>query len=219
MSPRAFTLAEVLITLGIVGVIAAITLPNLVANYQKKVTATRLKKVYSNLYNAYNSAELEYGSSENWDYPQTTENFTVENFWNKYFAPYIRTEKYTKNYSVKNLNGDNAGYIYSHQRQIRYKTTDGTCITIWNNNQFLGLSIDLNCSASPNVIGKDIFDIVELYWAGKKFKLFGLPKNEQERKSIINSCSSHTYVGGAPAKCFGVFVYDNWEFKEDYPWK
>lgn len=64
-----------------------------------------------------------------------------------------------------------------------------------------------------------LLSALKLYWAGKKFKLFGLPKNEQERKSIINSCSSHTYVGGAPAKCFGVFVYDNWEFKEDYPWK
>ncbi len=39
-----FTLAEVLITLGIIGVIAALTLPNLIANYQKKVWATQLKK-------------------------------------------------------------------------------------------------------------------------------------------------------------------------------
>lgn len=33
---KAFTLAEVLITLGIIGVVAAITLPTLIANYQKK---------------------------------------------------------------------------------------------------------------------------------------------------------------------------------------
>lgn len=32
---KAFTLAEVLITLGIIGIVAAITIPNLIANYQK----------------------------------------------------------------------------------------------------------------------------------------------------------------------------------------
>jgi prepilin-type N-terminal cleavage/methylation domain-containing protein len=46
---RAFTLAEVLITLGIIGVIAAITIPSLVANYQKKVFVNRLKQTYSML--------------------------------------------------------------------------------------------------------------------------------------------------------------------------
>ena len=44
---RAFTLAEVLVTLGIIGVVAAITMPTLIDNHQKKVAATRLEKFYS----------------------------------------------------------------------------------------------------------------------------------------------------------------------------
>lgn len=44
---RAFTLAEVLITLGIIGVVAAMTMPVLINNYQKKVTAVRLEKFYT----------------------------------------------------------------------------------------------------------------------------------------------------------------------------
>ena len=40
----AFTLAEVLITLGIIGVVAAITIPGLVADYQKKVLVAQFKK-------------------------------------------------------------------------------------------------------------------------------------------------------------------------------
>ena len=44
---NAFTLAEVLITLGIIGVVAAITLPALTAKYKKQITATRLKSAYS----------------------------------------------------------------------------------------------------------------------------------------------------------------------------
>ena len=43
----AFTLAEVLITLGIIGVVAAMTMPSLIVNYQKQQTVTRLKKSYN----------------------------------------------------------------------------------------------------------------------------------------------------------------------------
>ncbi len=42
-----FTLAEVLITLGIIGVIAALTIPALIANYQKGQYVTGLKKAYT----------------------------------------------------------------------------------------------------------------------------------------------------------------------------
>jgi prepilin-type N-terminal cleavage/methylation domain-containing protein len=44
MKKRAFTLAEVLITLGIIGVVAALTMPSLIANYQKKVYVAQLQK-------------------------------------------------------------------------------------------------------------------------------------------------------------------------------
>lgn len=42
-----FTLAEVLITLGIIGIVAAMTIPNLISSYQKHVIETRLKEDYS----------------------------------------------------------------------------------------------------------------------------------------------------------------------------
>ncbi len=45
----AFTLAEVLITLGIIGVVAAITLPSVVANYQKQAGIVGYKKMLSTL--------------------------------------------------------------------------------------------------------------------------------------------------------------------------
>lgn len=40
----AFTLAEVLITLGVIGIVAALTMPSLIQNYQKKVLVNQLKK-------------------------------------------------------------------------------------------------------------------------------------------------------------------------------
>lgn len=44
MKIRAFTLAEVLITLGVIGVVAAMTLPTLIQNYQEQEYVNKLKK-------------------------------------------------------------------------------------------------------------------------------------------------------------------------------
>ena len=49
----AFTLAEVLITLGIIGVVAAITLPTLIKNYKNHVYVTLLKQDVSILENSF----------------------------------------------------------------------------------------------------------------------------------------------------------------------
>ena len=50
---NAFTLAEVLITLAIIGVVAAMTIPTLVSNYNDKVFETTSKKAVSILANGY----------------------------------------------------------------------------------------------------------------------------------------------------------------------
>ena len=55
----AFTLAEVLITLGIIGIVAAMTMPSLITNYQKQRAVTQLKKSYTNLAEAVKRSELE----------------------------------------------------------------------------------------------------------------------------------------------------------------
>lgn len=62
----AFTLAEVLITLGIIGVVAAMTMPSLITNYQEKQRVSQLKKVYSALSQAFVSAVQENGTPDEW---------------------------------------------------------------------------------------------------------------------------------------------------------
>lgn len=66
MKFKAFTLSEVLITLGIIGVVAAMIIPTLVAKYQEKVAVTQLKKTYSILSNAWQMVEAEYGTIDTW---------------------------------------------------------------------------------------------------------------------------------------------------------
>lgn len=61
MERKAFTLAEVLITLGIIGVVAAMTLPALITKNRDKELVSRVKKTYSNIQNATLLAQKEYG--------------------------------------------------------------------------------------------------------------------------------------------------------------
>ncbi len=49
----AFTLAEVLITLGIIGVVAALTMPSLIANIQDKILESQAKKARNRVANGY----------------------------------------------------------------------------------------------------------------------------------------------------------------------
>lgn len=51
---KAFTLAEVLVTLGIIGVVSAMTVPTLMQNYQRKSYVTQLHKVYNEIQQAFN---------------------------------------------------------------------------------------------------------------------------------------------------------------------
>ncbi len=61
MEYKAFTLAEVLITLGIIGVVAAMTLPALVTNNRNKQLESALKKEYSVVAQALDLYNAEYG--------------------------------------------------------------------------------------------------------------------------------------------------------------
>ena len=60
-STRGFTLAEVLVTLGIIGVVSAMTVPTLMQNYQKKSYVVQLHKVYNEL----SQALLQYQTDRN----------------------------------------------------------------------------------------------------------------------------------------------------------
>lgn len=58
---KAFTLAEVLITLGIIGVVASITIPTLMQNTQNAELVTKMKKEYSVLSNAFEQLKTDSG--------------------------------------------------------------------------------------------------------------------------------------------------------------
>ena len=99
-----FTLAEVLITLGIIGVVAALTIPVLISNYKKNVAETRLAKFYSTINQAIKMAEVDYGDKRQWDILEKgyeedengnpTTNSRVLPWFNKYLKPYLNITEY-----------------------------------------------------------------------------------------------------------------------------
>ena len=62
----AFTLAETLIVMGIIGVVAALTLPNLNSSTGDKEKVAKLQKIYSNLNDAFARAQAVYGPFDEW---------------------------------------------------------------------------------------------------------------------------------------------------------
>lgn len=64
---KGFTLAETIITLGIIGVVAAMTIPNLMSKWREKALIAKLKESYSMVYQAYRLAIEEHGDLSGWD--------------------------------------------------------------------------------------------------------------------------------------------------------
>ncbi len=60
----AFTLTEVLITMGVIGIISALTVPTLVNNYQRKAMTVQLRKVANDMSNAADMLMTEEGKSK-----------------------------------------------------------------------------------------------------------------------------------------------------------
>lgn len=84
---KAFTLSEVLITIGLIGVIVALTLPALISNYKKKYVVNNLKTAYSILNQAVLESSVENGDYHYWDFSDTVK------FAETYIVPYLKTVK------------------------------------------------------------------------------------------------------------------------------
>ena len=93
----AFTLAEVLITLGIIGVVAAMTIPTLIANYQEKSLNTQFKKAYALINQGLLNVQSQYGYLPKCYYNVTDTNVQIstdcEDLSEKFFASLKVTKK------------------------------------------------------------------------------------------------------------------------------
>ncbi len=155
----AFTLAEVLITLGIIGIVAAMTIPGLIETYQKKATAEKLKEMYSIITQAAkmytNDTETEFGSFDT--------QLSEKEFLDKYFSPYVkvvlRCENTTDCYKGKTpLAIDRRTAMSIDSLPYMIGLLNGSYVGIRRSAGGAVFYVDINGAAGPNVSGRDIFN-------------------------------------------------------------
>lgn len=157
-----FTLAEVLITLGIIGVVAAITIPNLIANQQKKAIVSQLMEAQSILNQAVKSyaADTDEEGSSEFD---TT--LSPQEFGEKYFKPYLKIARICTRIEDGCWK---TGDFYGYYDLAGHKMTNVPYSIVLNNGMVLGFSkidgtnlvsifVDVNGQGKRNVLGKDVF--------------------------------------------------------------
>lgn len=214
---KAFTLAEVLITLGIIGIVAAMTLPALIVNYQKQETVTKLKKAYAVMSEAVKFSEIQNGSTTEWDY-----NLPADEFFNRYLKDYLKStsnvplSEIKKRISYKYLNGDDADDAVGNSLSYVAKISDGMFVFVdgWTGGGYRGIEFDLNGYAKPNIIGRDVF-----YFAIKPKLGFTCDYANVDLVDITNpSLFQACVISQSGRLCSRKIISDGWQIKPDYPW-
>ncbi len=232
-----------LITLVVIGIIAAITVPLIMANHKKTEYSGRLKKFYSTLLNAVKQAETEWGvdtielcsdnSGSSGKCPNTNA-INKKEWFEKYLAQYIsyiKTEELSSDSNYyKSLNmydqfkGLNSGLFVVY-------LNDGS---LFFNDEAVGVIVyDVNGEKGPNTYGRDLFYFFLLTCIDEYYQMDYMPHvstacnyrllsyggsegyKPTTRSGLIDNCQNKSTCWG----CSRLLENDGWEFKDDYPFR
>ncbi|MBQ8458795.1 hypothetical protein IJ541_01685 [bacterium] len=216
----AFTLAETLITIGIIGIVAALTIPNLMHKYYEKQTVAKLKETYSILSQAIKMSEEEFGSVANWEakFDSDGANLIAERL-----KPFLKIandcglvdekEKciVKQVYKLKNNNDHDMDYN-SNNGYYKMNLFNGSSIILRgkmssNPENLIGIFIDTNGKTKPNKVGTDLFQFY--YYEDLGLKPAGAPNTQFDYNT---TCIPQTAQG------FGCAYYVMNSGKMDYLW-
>lgn len=196
MKKNAFTFAEVLITLAILGIIAALTIPNLIQCYNERVNITKLRKTYTYLENTFNQAVAENGSVVSWFVHDTNYNKNMTNIYNIMKSYFKVSDECTPNNGncfapfseYKNIKGEASfvsNFADSYGNDKILTLNDG--VSIWfhantrvncvNGEYCFAVYIDVNGAKAPNKLGVDLFS------------LYAINGQEGRQSSLHPNCS------------------------------
>lgn len=227
----AFTLAEVLVTLGIIGVVSAMTLPTLLKNHQRQVYVTQLHKVYNEIQQAadlyvtennyVNLGESRIRNNANGLRNFITRYFKVAQDCGTRYVPCFADE-YTSfsgnvvkikngqcNVVVALVNGATICADAAAMANVTDKNEDGEDETVSSSNHVgnggdvIAFEVDINGKQGPNIFGRDYFS-------------FQIDRNGQifDKFYIQNGEEADFNAGHPDNGIFGKIVADGW--KMDY---
>ena len=229
---KAFTLAEVLVTLGIIGVVSAMTVPTLMQNYQKKSYVTQLHKVYSEVSqglviyqterNAVNLKEAGINSKD-----------SAVNFLKSVFKVVTDCGEdnepcFAPDGEYRKIDGTVITDSRCESHHPCYTLANGASVSVYyyGASPLFQLILDVNGPKGPNIAGRDFFSFYiynngviddvstvenpdnpnEFNWDNSS--VAPLSKETRE-KMFTQACMS-----SAPTQwngCFGKILNDNWE--------
>ena len=166
----AFTLAEVLITLGIIGVVASLTLPSVIHQYRKKALETQFKTAYSFINQAIVMTKQDLGSNSLFD------DYTVYNskqgyvYANEFKNAFYKRLKVVGNATLKSTDysiySDGNIKRYTNGKEFSFETPEKLLengMTLYAfvagtlDGRHIGIVVDINGNKGPNRSGHDLF--------------------------------------------------------------
>lgn len=232
---KGFSLAEVLITLGVIGVVAAITIPTLVSNYQKSQYVTGLKKAYTTFNQALNHMATDEGctgdlactgifDTSNSNVGQTlVKYFSVVQDCGKNFTLECWPQKTLSHYDGStpaqwtNINSF-GGYTFITQDGMSFyisKYDTGNCIAQNGNlTKMCGtVIVDVNGLKNPNYYGRDTFSFLIINDKGPALYPNGGQAMASGSGAWNNSGSGNCGLAGGTngQLCAGRIIEEGWQ--------
>ena len=225
----AFTLAEVLISLGIIGVVAAMTLPALVQKKTNSEVEAKLKKIYSAMNQAILLSEIDNGPKEYW--PHSCGEYAdidCETYYNKYFLKYLKNVSHKEfeaygGYNIAIYFADGtvlvgkAAYDYFFFPKAQYfdeKTFGLLNESGYTSREGCGSTFFAFRFSPSNTAAANKFHYK------KGFEPYKLDLEELTKEAMTESSNyscSAGHVNGA--YCAALIQLNGWKIPDDYPYK
>lgn len=165
-----------MLTIGIIGIVAAITIPTIINEYKERALKVAFLNTVSITKNAFSMALNDLGITN-------VSNMSIDNFNDKFLPVFLKYLKVVNIYNsdrnkpyVMNFSNTTLGNVCFNLNSSIYELSNGSSFCIREGGVIGGLGniglvidIDTNSKKGPNVLGFDVFELkltsnVEPYW-------------------------------------------------------
>ena len=197
-----------MITLGIIGIVAALTIPTLIQNTKKTETSAKIKKFISVINQALLRAEMDYGNREDWIKGDMNSTDSSMEFLSTYVQPYIQNSTIEKG-GATTTTEHTATLKFADGSQMSIKV--GTCYDIY---------YDTNGAKGPNEKGRDAFQFILCRKSGecnvnsnqvRPYYCVGNGSQYPTHEELVNNCKNDGLY------CTILLQENQYEFPKDYP--